>query len=229
MPARRSRARATWQAARWPPPKSVISGSSSVHRSIATGQRVWKRQPGGGAIGLGISPASSAGAQPARRVGDGDRLQQRLGVRVLRIAEHRPRVVPVSTIRPRYITATRWLMWRTTDRSCATNRIARPSSRCSSRQQVQDLRLHGDVERRDGLVGHDQLRVRAPAPRRSRRAAADRPTARADGGRRARATGRPGRAGRRRARRARPSVSRSPRRRAPRARSGRRSSVDRAS
>jgi hypothetical protein len=32
-------------------------------------------------------------------------------------------------------------------------------------QQVDDLRLHRHVERRDGLVGHDQLRVHRQRPR----------------------------------------------------------------
>src|SRR5439155_6002992 len=32
-------------------------------------------------------------------------------------------------------------------------------------EQVEDLRLHGDVERRDRLVAHDQLRVDSERPR----------------------------------------------------------------
>ena len=34
-----------------------------------------------------------------------------------------------------------------------------PKSSCRSLSRLQDLRLHGNVERRDGLVAHDQLRV----------------------------------------------------------------------
>jgi hypothetical protein len=49
----------------------------------------------------------------------------------------------------------------------------------SSTQQLEDLRLHGDVERRGRLVG-DQQFGRWPAPWRSSRAAAGRPKAGAD-------------------------------------------------
>ena len=49
-------------------------------------------------------------------------------------------------------------------------------------QQVQDLRLHGDVERRGRLVGDQQLRARRRARWRSSPAGACRPTARADTG-----------------------------------------------
>ena len=34
------------------------------HRSCARGQRGWKAQPGGGVIGLGISPAISGSGRP---------------------------------------------------------------------------------------------------------------------------------------------------------------------
>ena len=50
-------------------------------------------------------------------VGYRDRRQQRLGVRVGRLGVDLPSADPISTIRPRYITAMRSLMWRTTDRS----------------------------------------------------------------------------------------------------------------
>ena len=43
---------------------------------------------------------------------------------------------PISTILPRYITATRWQKCRTTARSCAMNTNARPSSRCSARSRL---------------------------------------------------------------------------------------------
>ena len=50
-------------------------------------------------------------------------------------------------------------MCRTTERSCAIRTSVRPSSLLEVAQQVQDLRLDRDVERRDGLVGDDQLRL----------------------------------------------------------------------
>src|SRR6185437_2113348 len=46
-----------WHAAKCIGATSRSFGSSTLHRSKAYGQRVWKRQPGGGLIGLGTSPA----------------------------------------------------------------------------------------------------------------------------------------------------------------------------
>ena len=62
-----------------------------------------------------------------------------------------------STIWPRYITATRSLTCRTTDRSCEMNTYVSPSSRLQVVEQVDDLRLDRDVERRHRLVADDQL------------------------------------------------------------------------
>ena len=41
-------------------------GASARQRSIASGQRVWKRQPGGGSSGLGTSPCEQRCARAAR-------------------------------------------------------------------------------------------------------------------------------------------------------------------
>ena len=45
------------------------------------------------------------------------------------------------------------------------NRAAKPSSRCSSLEQLEHLRLHRDVERAGRLVGDQQLRVQRERPR----------------------------------------------------------------
>ena len=45
-----------WQAAWWLGPKRRSGGSTSAQISCASGQRVRKRQPEGGSIGLGSSP-----------------------------------------------------------------------------------------------------------------------------------------------------------------------------
>ncbi len=50
-------------------------------------------------------------------------------------------------------------MWRTTERSWATNRKVSSQPRPQLEQQVQDLRLDRDVEGRDRLVGDHQARV----------------------------------------------------------------------
>src|SRR5688500_5717434 len=45
-----------WQATLWPEETSLRAGVSTEQRGIARGQRVWKRQPGGGDSALGTSP-----------------------------------------------------------------------------------------------------------------------------------------------------------------------------
>ena len=124
------------------------------------GQRGWKRQPLGGLIGLGTSPSSTiALALRARaRVRDRHRREQRAGVRVPRLRvelvrgrdlrdlaevhhEHAVRDVPddVEVVRDEH--------------------VGEPEVALEVLEQVQDLGLHRDVERRDGLVADDQLRV----------------------------------------------------------------------
>ena len=66
---------------------------------------------------------------------------------------------PISTIRPRYITATRSAMWRTTDKSCATNRYDSAELDLQPLEQVDDAGANRYVERRDRLVEHEQLRL----------------------------------------------------------------------
>ena len=75
-----------WQATGWPWPRSISSGSSIAHMSLAIGQRVRNRQPDGGLIGLGTSPCSTIRwrSRSMHRVGLGDGRQQRLRVRVRR-------------------------------------------------------------------------------------------------------------------------------------------------
>ena len=59
-----------WQALRWPGATSRNTGCSTLHRSIACGQRGWKWQPVGGFSGEGISPLTVRNAcRPAPRRG----------------------------------------------------------------------------------------------------------------------------------------------------------------
>ena len=67
--------------------------------------------------------------------------------------------LPVSTMRPPYMTATRCATSATTPRSCVIRMTAAPVSAWRLRQQRQHLRLHRDVEGRRRLVGDDQLRL----------------------------------------------------------------------
>ena len=88
-----------------------------------------------------------------------DRAEQAARVRMLRLGEERldrgasRRCVP-RTSRPR-----RCAISATTPRSCVMRMIAMPVSSRSIAQQLEDLRLDGDVERGGRLVGDEQLRL----------------------------------------------------------------------
>ena len=76
----------------------------------------------GGDLGRARQIAFQHDAALARaRIGARHGGEQRLRVRVLRRRVD-CRFGPISTMRPRYITATRSAMWRTTARSCAMKR-----------------------------------------------------------------------------------------------------------
>src|SRR4051794_37978749 len=114
--------RGWWQAARWPSRCGTSGGSSVVQISVAFGQRVGKRQPGGGDAGLGTSPRSTIRSRRALASGSGPGTAESsasvygcTGSVLTRSAG------PTSTILPRYITAIRSETWRTTERSWATN------------------------------------------------------------------------------------------------------------
>src|SRR5262249_21731306 len=47
----------TWQATQWPGEISFNTCSFTEHDGTRSAQRVWKRQPDGGLIGLGTSPS----------------------------------------------------------------------------------------------------------------------------------------------------------------------------
>ena len=85
-------------------------------------------------------------------------------------------------MRPRYMTATRSHSDQARPMSCVIRSSAEPARAPQAEQQVQHLRAHRDVERRDGLVADDRPPARARARSRSRRAGAARPRARADSG-----------------------------------------------
>ncbi len=66
---------------------------------------------------------------------------------------------PISTILPRYITATRSATVHARPRSCVTIRIDSRSVVAKPEEQLQDLAAHRSVQVGDGLVRHDHLRV----------------------------------------------------------------------
>ena len=68
-------------------------------------------------------------------------------------------VSPVSTTLPPHITMTRWHSARTTFRSCADEEVGEAAPPLQVAQEVDDLPLHGEIERRGRLVEQDELRV----------------------------------------------------------------------
>ena len=129
-------------------------------RPSAFQQRVRNRQPDGGRLCVG--QLAGEHDAPAGRVPAPDRAPAtRTAAPGCTGARARANSSgPSSRSRrcgPRCITATRSARWRTTARSCAMNRYARPSSRLQVHQQVEDLRLDRPVERGDRLVEHEQL------------------------------------------------------------------------
>ena len=91
----------------------------------------------------------------------------------------------LSNTRPAYITMMRSVMPATTPRSCVIRITLVPVSCLQRPDQVEDLRLDRDVERRRRLVGDQQFAAGTTAPSRSSRAAACRRRTRADSRRRA--------------------------------------------
>ena len=186
-----------WQATRWPAATSLeqrlVLGRRAAPTRGSSGQRVRKRQPDGGASGLG-DVALEHDARPRRAAPPGrGRPRPRAAPACTGAAAPRRarRVGASSTILPRYITATRSQRNSTVARSCVMKRHEKPRSRWRSREQVQDRRLHRDVERRDRLVGDQHARLDDRARARARPAGAARPRARAGSGSAARCAARP--------------------------------------
>src|SRR5690606_18803944 len=112
-----------WQYTRWAGSRrtSDSAGTTVEHGSNTSGQRVWKRQPGGGSIGDGTSPSSGTGFRGARGSGTG-LAESSARVYGWRGASNKSSAEATSTSLPRYITATRSATWRTTFRLWVMNR-----------------------------------------------------------------------------------------------------------
>ena len=148
----------TSQRVRCPRPGTPCRPACALaHGSKRSGHRGANAQPGGSWPSGGT--VALDGAQARARRAARDRRHQPPGVGMLRIARTGLRTGACSTIRPAYITATRSAISATTPRSWVMSRSARPSSRWSVAQQVEDLGLDRDVERGGRLVGDDQRRL----------------------------------------------------------------------
>jgi hypothetical protein len=73
-----------------------------------------------------------------------------------RRVEQRLRLSASSTMRPRYITATAMAMCSHHAEVVRDEQVGEPELVLQVHQQVQHLRLHRNVERRDRLVGDDE-------------------------------------------------------------------------
>ena len=138
---------------------SSAAARRSRQMSCAFQQRVWKRQAGGGLIGLGTSPGSRIrsrwpGAATGPAPGPPTAARRCTGAsasgrRVLRSAS--------STILPRYITATRSRDVPDHRQVVRDEHVGQAELVLQVLQQVDDLGLDRHVQRGDRLVGDDQL------------------------------------------------------------------------
>ena len=165
---------------------SLNSGRASLQASTALGQRGWNTQPDGRIDRTRHLALAAAGTRAPPRRADRESAPPRAapGCRDAAGCRTARRSSASSTMRPRYITATRWQRWRTTDEIVGDEEIGEAEPLAQVLEQVDDLRLDRHVERRHRLVADDELRLHAPARGRCRRAGAGRPTSRADSGRR---------------------------------------------
>ena len=154
---------AKWQAARCAAPGPASAGSSVEQTgSWAIGQRGWKRQPLGSWIGLGGSPttagavvraAAEPGAGPPAAVpacrdgGVGEQLGSRRRLDDPPEVHHRHAVADVAH----------------DGHVVGDQQHRQPEPGPQVLEQVEDGRLHRDVERRDRLVGDEHRRARARA------------------------------------------------------------------
>ena len=161
--------RTRWHATRCPfPVTSTSGGSSSVERgadSCSSGQRVRKRHPEGGSIGLGMSPSSTTRRPGALdlRVRLERRGEQGLRVRVLRSREQllaRRDLDDLAEVHHRDAVA------QELDRGeVVADEEARESEVGPQvAHQVEHGGLHRDVQGRDRLVRDQQARVDAERP-----------------------------------------------------------------
>ena len=175
-------------------PGSSGSGGSTCGRC---------RSPRGSACGSGSRSAGSPGSgsrraappsepfQPAVGSGGGTARSRTRACRGAPGLRRSRRASPNSTSWPRYITATRDAMCRTTARLCAMNTMV---SESSSRRSASRFRTCAWIETSSALTGSSATTnsARARAPGRSRSAGAGRRRTRRESGWRRRAGARPG-------------------------------------
>ena len=160
-----SRGLAKWQATGWSVPRSTSSGSSIAQMSWAIQQRVRKRQPDGGSIGLGTSPNSLIRLRARSRSGSGigiadssawvygcagDVVDLVAGADLDDLAEvhHGDTVGDVAHHR----------------QVVGDEQVGQPELVLQLLEEVDDAGLDADVERRHRLVEDDELRLDRQRP-----------------------------------------------------------------
>ncbi len=146
------------QAAKWPGDFSSSGGTVVVHAASlrGSGQRGWNGHPAGGAAGDGLSPASTA--RERRAAGSGVRAAAS-SARVYGMSGcwNTGSAGPISTMRPRYITATR-VADLGDDREIVRDvEVRERVVALQVLQEIDDLRLHRDVERGHRLIADDEV------------------------------------------------------------------------
>ena len=149
---------AKWHATRWPSPFCSSGGSSSAQIGCASGQRVRKRQPLGGFIGLGTSPERTIRRVfiPGRGTGIAESSATRVRVQRPREELRRRRELddlpevhdrdPVGDVADH-------------GEVVGDEQVRQAELLLELDEQVQHLRLDRDVERGDRLVRDDELRL----------------------------------------------------------------------
>ena len=159
-------------------PRAAAARPRVAHARHEDGQRGWNGQPGGRLNGM--RDRARDGRQPCARLAPGCSGSS-AAARVCRDASARGRCrrpAPSRRLWPRYMTTTSSAISAMTPMSWVISMIAMPALAAAAAQQVEDLRLRGDVERGGRLVGDQEARVGRRAPWRSSRAGAGRRTAR---------------------------------------------------
>ena len=141
------------------PPIGASGGSTSAQIASARQHRVRNRQPVGGSIGLGSSPASTMRRRCvlARRIGDRHRRQQRLRVRMLRRSVHLigwTRLDDLAEVHDRDAVG----QLANDGEVVGDEHVRQPQPGAQVDQQAHDLGLDADVERRHRFVEHEQRR-----------------------------------------------------------------------
>ena len=107
-----------WHADCCPVTRTTSSGSVCAHNSVAFQHLVLKRHPDGGFTGEGTSPSNMIRCRDRSTFGSGNGTADSSAfVYGCDGWLYTAFLLPISTIFPRYITATSSAMWRTTDKS----------------------------------------------------------------------------------------------------------------